>query len=165
MGKKFKSTKVYLRPDPVYRDKLASQFINYVMLDGKKSVAQRIFYDTLKLLRERFEKSEVAQKDERYELKIFRMAINNVKPIMEVRPRRIGGATYQVPMEVEKRRQISLALRWILQASRAKKNKPMSERLADELTDAYKKQGKAISQRENVHRMAEANKAFAHFAW
>ena len=165
MGKKFKSTKVYLKPDPMYRDKLVSQFINYLMLDGKKSTAQRIFYSSLQILRERFKNEEVAQKDERYELKLFRTCINNVKPIMEVRPRRIGGATYQVPMEVEKKRQISLALRWILAAARARKGKPMAERLAEEFTDAYKKQGKAISQRENVHRMAEANKAFAHFAW
>lgn len=165
MGKKFKSTKIYTKPDPVYRDVLASRFINYIMLKGKKSTAQRIFYDSLNILRERFANTEVSQKDEKYEMKVFKIAINNVKPIMEVRPRRIGGATYQVPMDVEKRRQISLALRWILQAARGRKGRPMAERLADELMDAYKKQGKAISQRENVHRMAEANKAFAHFAW
>jgi small subunit ribosomal protein S7 len=165
MGKKFKSTKVYLKPDPIFHDKLITQFINYIMWDGKKNIAQRVFYDALLLLRERFAGAEVAEKDDKYELKVFKTAVNNAKPLMEVRPRRIGGATYQVPMEVEKRRQTSLALRWILQASRARKGKPMAERLADELTDAYKKQGKAISQRENVHRMAEANKAFAHFAW
>lgn len=165
MGKKFKSTKIYQKPDPVYHDRLASQFINYVMQEGKKSTAQKIFYDALELLRERFDKTEVAQKDEKYELKVFKAAINNVKPLVEVRPKRVGGATYQVPMDVEKRRQVSLALRWILKAARARKGKPMAERLADELVDAYKKQGKAIAQRENVHRMAEANKAFAHFAW
>lgn len=165
MGQKFKSTKVYMKPDPVYHDKLVSQFINYLMWDGKKNAAQKIFYAALQLLRGRFADSELAEKDEKYELKLFKASINNVKPLMEVRPRRIGGATYQVPMEVEKRRQISLALRWLLQASRARKGKPMAERLADELTDAYKKQGKAIAQKENVHRMAESNKAFAHFAW
>jgi small subunit ribosomal protein S7 len=165
MGKKFKSTKIYQKPDPVYRDLLVNRCINYVMHDGKKSTAQKIFYDALQILKERYSKSEIAQKEEKYELKIFKAAINNVKPIMEVRPRRIGGATYQVPMDVEKKRQISLALRWILSAARGRKGKPMAERLADELTDAYKKQGKAMSQRENVHRMAEANKAFAHFAW
>lgn len=165
MGKKFKSTKIFIKPDIVYRDMLVSRCINYIMREGKKSIAQRIFYDALGLLRERFAKTEISQKDEKYELKVFKTAVNNVKPIMEVRPRRIGGATYQVPMDVEKKRQISLALRWILQSAKERKGKPMAERLADELTDAFKKQGKAISQRENVHRMAEANKAFAHFAW
>lgn len=165
MGKKFKSTKIFQKPDPVYRDILVSRCINYVMNKGKKSTAQKIFYDSLVILRDRFSKTEVAQKEEKYELRIFKTAVNNVKPLMEVRPRRIGGATYQVPMDVEKKRQTSLALRWILSAARARKGKPMAERLADEFTDAFKKQGKAISQRENVHRMAEANKAFAHFAW
>jgi small subunit ribosomal protein S7 len=165
MAKKFKSTKIYAKPDSLYHDKLVTQFVNYLMWDGKKTVAQTILYDSMQILRERFSDSELAEKDEKYELKVFKAAINNLKPIMEVRPRRIGGATYQVPMEVEKRRQISLALRWLLQAARARSGKPMAERLADELTDAYKKQGKAISQKENVHRMAEANKAFAHFAW
>jgi len=172
MGKKFKATRVYMQPDPIYRDKLVSQFINYIMLDGKKNVAQKIFYDAMKMLRERFANSELAKKteekgskDDLYELKIFRTAVNNVKPLIEVRSRRVGGATYQVPMEVEKRRQTTLALRWLLAAARDKKAKPMSLRLADELTDAYRKQGKSITQRENVHKMAEANKAFAHFAW
>lgn len=165
MGKKFKTTKVFIKPDPVYRDVLVARCINYIMLKGKKSLAQRIFYDAMEIIRERFSKTEVAQKDERYEVKVFKTAVNNVKPIMEVRPRRIGGATYQVPMDVEKKRQIRLALRWILHAARDRKGKPMADRFADEVIDAYKKQGKAISQRENVHRMAEANKAFAHFAW
>lgn len=165
MAKKFKSTRVFLKPDPMYHDKLVSQFANYLMWDGKKHIAQRILYEAMQLLRKRFAESELAEKDEKYELKVFRAAINNVKPIMEVRPRRIGGATYQVPMEVEKKRQTSLSLRWILQSARARAGKPMAERLADELTDAFKKQGKAISLKENVHRMAEANKAFAHFAW
>lgn len=165
MGKKFDSTKIYLKPDPCYHDKLVSQFINYIMSGGKKALAQRILYEAMKELRERFAQSDLAEKDDKYELKVFKTAINNLKPLMEVRPRRIGGATYQVPMEVEKKRQISLAFRWILQSARDRKGKPMAEKLADELTDAFKKQGKAISQRENVHRMAEANKAFAHFAW
>lgn len=172
MGKKFKSTRMYLQPDPVYRDRLVSQFINYIMLDGKKTVAQTIFYDAMQMLRDRFADSDVAKKaeekggkEERFELKIFKTAVNNVKPLIEVRSRRVGGATYQVPMEIEKKRQITLALRWILGAAREKKSKPMAVRLADELTDAYRKQGKAITKRENVHRMAEANKAFAHFAW
>lgn len=172
MSKKFKSTKIFLQPDPLYRDKLASQFINYIMMEGKKAVAQKIFYDAMKIIRKKFASSELAKKseekggkEEQFELKIFKTAINNVKPTIEVRSRRVGGATYQVPMEIEKKRQTTLALRWIIQSSRERKGKPMSERLAEELSDAYAKQGKAITQRENVHRMAEANKAFAHFAW
>jgi small subunit ribosomal protein S7 len=172
MSKKFKSTKIYMQPDPLYRDKLVSQFINYLMVDGKKTKAQAIFYGALQILKRKFANTEIAKKveeknvrEELYEVKIFRMAINNVKPLIEVRSRRVGGATYQVPMEIEKKRQVVLALRWILAASRGRKGKPMAERLADELSDAYNKQGKAITQRENTHKMAEANKAFAHFAW
>ncbi|NUM34048.1 MAG: 30S ribosomal protein S7 [Candidatus Brocadiae bacterium] len=172
MANKFKSTRIYLQPDPIYRDKLVSQFINYVMKKGKKTIAQAIFYDAMQILRKKFANTDVAKKtedkagkEEQYELKVFKAAINNVKPLIEVRSRRVGGATYQVPMEIEKKRQITLALRWILAASREKKGKPMAVRLADELSDAYNKQGKSITQRENTHRMAEANKAFAHFAW
>lgn len=169
MGKKF--TRIYLQPDPVYRDILASRFINYIMLDGKKSVAQKIFYDALKILKKKFASDEIAKKSQdksgkeaQYELKVFRTAVQNVKPLIEVRSKRIGGATYQVPMEVEKRRQETLALRWILQEARSRKGKPMAQCLAEELADAYKKQGRSITKRENVHKMAEANKAFAHFA-
>jgi len=163
---------MYMQPDPVYKDKLVSQFVNYLMLDGKKTTSQKIFYTALQLLKKRFANTDAAKKseekggrEEQYELKIFKAAINNVKPLIEVRSRRVGGATYQVPMEIEKKRQITLALRWILQACRSKKGKPMAVRLADELGDAYNKQGKSITQRENTHKMAEANKAFAHFAW
>ena len=172
MAKKFKAKRIPLQPDPKYRDKLASQFINYVMLEGKKTTAQCIFYDCMELLKKRYAQSDVAKKDEKtnkvdenYEVKVFKAAINNVKPLIEVRSRRVGGATYQVPMEVEKKRQVTLALRWILNAARDKKGKPMAERLADELSDAYRKQGKAITQKENVHKMAEANKAFAHYRY
>ena len=172
MSKKFKSTKSYMQPDPLYRDKLVSQFVNYLMLDGKKTKAQEIFYETLQILRKKFANTDIAKKseeknvrEEQYELKILKTAINNVKPLIEVRSRRVGGATYQVPMEIEKKRQITLALRWILAASRGRKGKPMAEKLADELSDAYNKQGKSITQRENTHKMAEANKAFAHFRW
>lgn len=171
MGKKFKSTRVYLQPDPVYHDKLVSQFINYIMLDGKKTVAQGIFYGAMDIIKKKFASDEIAKKSQektgkeaQYELKVFRTAVQNVKPLIEVRSKRIGGATYQVPMEVEKKRQITLALRWILAEARGRKGKPMAQSLADELSDAYKKQGKSITKRENVHKMAEANKAFAHFA-
>lgn len=173
MAKKFKAKRLPVQPDPIYRDKLAGQFINYIMLEGKKTVAQVIFYDCMQVIRKRFAQADVAKKseeknskaDEFYELKVFKTAVNNVKPSIEVRSRRVGGATYQVPMEVEKKRQVTLALRWLLTAARERKGKPMAERLADELGDAYRKQGKAVSQKENVHKMAEANKAFAHFAW
>ena len=173
MNKKNRLSKnYYIHTDPIYKDKLLAQFINYVMLDGKKTVAQGILYDALKILRERFKDSDAVKKMEekggrtsQYELKIFKQAINNVKPLIEVRSRRVGGATYQVPMEIEKKRQITLALRWIIGNVRGKKGKSMARRLADELYDAYHKQGKSITQRENTHKMAEANKAFAHFAW
>ena len=146
-----------LKPDPKYHSILASKFINCMMWQGKKSVAQRIFYDALGVLDNRV--SEVTEID------VFTQAVKNVKPMIEVRSKRVGGATYQVPMQVNKKRQQSLAIRWLLQASRAKKGKPMAQKLADELFAAYNREGAAMNQREQVHRMAEANKAFAHFAW
>ena len=146
-----------LKPDPKYHSILASKFINCMMWQGKKSVAQRIFYDALGVLDNRV--SEVTEID------VFTQAVENVKPMIEVRSKRVGGATFQVPMQVNKKRQQSLAIRWLLQASRAKKGKPMAQRLADELFAAYNREGAAMNQREQVHRMAEANKAFAHFAW
>ena len=146
-----------LKPDPKYHSILASKFINCMMWQGKKSGAQRIFYDALGVLDNRV--SEVTEID------VFTQAVENVKPMIEVRSKRVGGATYQVPMQVNKKRQQSLAIRWLLQASRAKKGKPMAQRLADELFAAYNREGAAMNQREQVHRMAEANKAFAHFAW
>jgi len=157
MSKKRTASSEQLRPDAVYGSKLVSKFINCLMYDGKKSVAQKVFYDAMK---------GVAQKiKEEPPITIFETAINNVKPALEVRSKRIGGASYQIPMQVNPRRQQSLALRWVIQACRAKKGKPMAQRLADELADAYKGQGSAMTTRENVHKMAEANKAFAHFAW
>ncbi|MCH2571515.1 MAG: 30S ribosomal protein S7 [Planctomycetes bacterium] len=146
-----------LKPDPKYHSILASKFINCMMWQGKKSVAQRIFYDALGVLDNRV--SEVTEID------VFTQAVENVKPMIEVRSKRVGGATYQVPMQLNKKRQQSLAIRWLLQASRAKKGKPMAQKLADELFAAYNREGAAMNQREQVHRMAEANKAFAHFAW
>ncbi len=127
------------------------------MLDGKKSVAQRVFYDAMGIIEGKVKDSAPVD--------VFEKAVNNVKPMIEVRSRRVGGASYQVPMQVSTKRQQSLAFRWILQSTRSKKGKPMSERLAMELLDAYNGQGGAMTTRENVHRMAEANKAFAHFAW
>ncbi|HUU70973.1 MAG TPA: 30S ribosomal protein S7 [Planctomycetota bacterium] len=156
MAKKFESTERFLKPDPKLKSKLASKFINGVMECGKKTLAQRIFYDAMDIVQKRFPDMDP--------LEAFETAINNVKPLVEVRSKRVGGASYQVPMQVPPRRQIALAFRWILEAARKRKGKPMFVRLADELSDAIKKEGSAITQRENVHRMADANKAFAHFA-
>jgi small subunit ribosomal protein S7 len=128
-----------------------------MMWDGKKSVAQRIFYDAMEIISKKIKDTEP--------LEVFETAINNVKPLIEVRSKRVGGASYQVPMQVSPKRQQSLAFRWILQSARAKKGKPMREHLASELIDAYNEHGGAMTTRENIHRMAEANKAFAHFAW
>jgi small subunit ribosomal protein S7 len=157
MAKKFTASATQLKADAVYHSKLVSKFINCLMLDGKKSTAQKVFYDAMNIMEKRVKDKPV--------LEVFETAIENVKPLLEVRSKRVGGASYQVPMQVNPRRQQSLAFRWILAASRGKKGKPMSQRLANELVDAYKKEGTAMTTRENVHRMAEANKAFAHFAW
>ena len=157
MPHKYESTEKYLKPDPHFDSKLVSKFINNLMWDGKKTTAQRIFYDSLELL-----KKKMPDEDP---LEVFVTAVNNVKPMIEVRSKRVGGATLQVPHEVKKERQQSLAIRWILDATRKKKGKPMAQRLFLELLDAYNKQGAAMTVRENTHRMAEANKAFAHFAW
>jgi len=127
------------------------------MRKGKKSVAEKVFYEAMGIIEKKI--SDVEPLEE------FDTAVNNVKPLVEVRSKRVGGATYQVPVEVPRKRQIALAFRWIINAAKGKKGRPMFQRLADELVDAYKKQGVAITQRENTHKMAEANKAFAHFAW
>ena len=157
MAKKFKSTGRFLKPDPKYGDRLVSKFINSLMLKGKKLKAETIFYSVLDI---------VAEKEKGKDpLEVFTAAVENVKPILEVRSKRVGGSTYQVPMEVSQKRRLSLAIRWMLQATREKKGSSMAQRLATEISDAYNKQGAAMTTRENIHRMAEANKAFAHFAW
>ena len=157
MALAYKSTAVFLQPDVKYKSKLVSKFINSLMRKGKKSVAERVFYGAMEVIEKKI--TDVAP------LEMFETAVNNVKPLVEVRSKRVGGATYQVPIEVPKQRQLSLAFRGIIGAAKGKKGRPMFQRLADELLDAYKKQGIAITQRENTHKMAEANKAFAHFAW
>ena len=157
MPRKYKSTEHFLKPDVRYNSRLVSKFINNIMRHGKKSVAERIFYTAMDLVEKKM--PDVPP------LEVFTTAINNLKPIMEVRSRRIGGANYQIPMEVPKKRQISLAMRWLLSAARSKKGRPMAEKLADEIIAAYKKEGAAYKMREQVHKMAEANKAFAHFSW
>lgn len=146
-----------LRPDPKFKSLLASKFINCLMYSGKKSVAQDCFYSALDLIKERM--------PDRDPIEVFTTAVENVKPYIEVRSRRVGGAAYQVPMQVNRNRQQSLAIRWLLLAVREKKGRPMFQKLAEELSAAYNKEGAAYTKRENVHRMADANKAFAHFAW
>ena len=155
--KKFTASEEMLKPDPRYNSKLVSKFINCLMWDGKKTVAQKVFYDAMDSVTKKMKDVQP--------LELFETALNNVKPYVEVRSRRVGGANYQVPMQVNKKRQQSLAFRWIINACRAEGGRPMSARLADELMAAYRKEGKAMNTREQTHRMADANKAFAHFAW
>ena len=157
MAKKFTASSTQLKPDPKYKSRIAAKFINCLMLDGKKATSQKVFYDAMEIIGKKI--------DDKESIEVFETAINNVKPLLEVRSKRVGGASYQVPMQVKPKRQQALAFRWILAASRAKKGKPMCQRLAAELLDAYKGEGTAMTTRENVHRMAEANRAFAHFAW
>lgn len=163
MAGRFTMSEEQLRPDPVYGDKVLAKFINCLMYDGKKSVAQRVMYDALDKIDERLSRAQTEDKPENA-LAVFRIAIDNVKPYVEVRSKRIGGANYQVPIQVNRKRQQSLAFRWIIQASRGEKGRPMAEKLADELIAAAKGEGKAMTTRDQTHRMAEANKAFSHFA-
>lgn len=152
-----KNIKREIKPDPVYGSILVSKFTNSLMTGGKKSTAYRVLLDAL-------EEIKKAKKVEN-PVSVFETAINNVSPMVEIRSRRVGGATYQVPHEVSPKRRISLALRWIISASFAKKGKPMAQCLAEELLLATKNEGAAIKKKLDTHRMAEANKAFAHFAW
>lgn len=156
MALKFRSTDRFLRPDPVYGSKLISKFIGCLMHRGKRSGAERILYKAMDILAERVEGKGP--------LEVFEQALGNIKPVIEVRSRRIGGMTYQVPTEVSGKRQTSLGIRWLLDAARARKGRPMHLRLANELLDAYNRQGAAHERRENTHKMAEANRDFAHFA-
>ena len=143
-------------PDPIYGDKLVSQFINCMMKSGKKSTAEALFYDALKI---------IEKKGNQKGIDIFHKAMNNAKPLVEVKSRRVGGATYQVPMEVGADRRNALAIRWLISFSRSRNEKSFSEKLAAELMAASKSEGATIKKREDTHRMAEANKAFAHFRW
>ena len=153
-----------LRPDPRFKDRVLAKFINCVMSDGKKAVAQRVVYDALEQIQARVDKEKV-EGFPATAIEVFNKAIENVKPGVEVRSKRVGGANYQVPMQVNARRQQSLAFRWIITAAREEKGKPMANRLAKELFEAAKGEGKAMATRETTHKMADANKAFAHFAW
>ncbi|HZZ72492.1 MAG TPA: 30S ribosomal protein S7 [Pirellulales bacterium] len=156
MGK-ITASREKLVPDPRFNSILASKFINCVMESGKKSTAQGIFYRALDIIKDKVTDVEP--------IEVFNRAIENVKPSIEVRSKRVGGAAYQVPMQVNRNRQLSLAIRWILQSVREKKGRPTHEKLAEEFLAAFNKEGAAMTKRENVHRMADANKAFAHFAW
>jgi len=156
MGK-ITASREQLKPDPKHNSLLASKFINYLMLDGKKTTAQRVFYNALDVIGKSIPDQEP--------IEVFSQAVENVKPMIEVRSKRVGGSAYQVPMQVNRNRQQALAIRWILMAVREKKGRPTHLKLADELTAAFKKEGAAMTRRENIHRMADANKAFAHFAW
>ncbi len=156
MGK-ITASRESLRPDPKFQSLLAGKFINCLMYDGKKSTAQSVFYNALDVIAEKI--------TDRPSIEVFEQAVENVKPFIEVRSKRVGGASYQVPMQVNRARQQSLAIRWILMAIREKKGRAIHQKLAEELLAAYRKEGTAMSRRENTHRMADANKAFAHFAW
>ena len=155
--KKFTNSAAQLKPDTRYHSKVLAKFINSMMFDGKKSTATCVVYDALDIIAKRVKDASPKE--------VFEQAINNCKPTVEVRSKRVGGSNYQVPKPVTRTRQQALAFRWLREAARAKKGKPMSHRLAQELLDAYNGEGTALQTRTNVHRMAEANKAFAHFAW
>ena len=155
MSRKRKAPKRKSYPDPKYQSEVISKFINSIMYDGKRSTAEKILYSAL-------DKMKAKNQDP---LKIFNSAIGNVKPNLEVRARRVGGATYQVPVEVKSNRSQALALRWLLAASRKRKNKTMAEKLFYEIMDASQNKGSAVKKREDTHKMAESNKAFAHFRW
>lgn len=151
-----KKTKREIAPDSVYNSVVIAKFINHIMKRGKKTIAQKIVYKALDIIQEKTKKDP---------LETFEKAIQNASPLLEVKPKRVGGATYQVPREVRGDRKLTLAIRWIINAANSKKGKPMREKLAEELILAAKNEGSAIKKKEDTHRMAEANRAFAHFSW
>ena len=151
-----KKKKITISPDSVYDSVIVAKFINQVMRRGKKTIAEKIVYQAFE---------EVKKKTQKEPLEIFEEALKNASPLLEVKSKRVGGATYQVPVPVEKDRRLTLAMRWIIEAAKSKKGKSMEEKLAEELIAAAQNTGAAIKKKENIHRMAEANRAFAHFAW
>ncbi len=155
--KSFTRSVEQLRPDPRHQNRLIGKFINCLMYEGKKAVATRQVYGAMDIIAKKVKDAQPVE--------VFEQAVQNVKPNIEVRSKRVGGSNYQVPIPVNRRRQQSLAIRWILDAARSRKGKSASEGLAQELIDAFKREGAAMTTRENVHRMADANKAFSHFAW
>ena len=156
MARRKRKEKRIILPDAVYNNVTVSKFINQVMRRGKKTIARKIIYRAFEIIKEKTKKDP---------LEVFEKALENASPLLEVKPKRIGGATYQVPREVKGERRTTLAMRWIINAAKSKKGKPMREKLAEELISAANNEGVAVKKRENTHRMAEANRAFAHFAW
>jgi|TARA_B100000809_G_scaffold255845_1_gene294975 small subunit ribosomal protein S7 len=156
MARRRDSVKREILPDPQYNSKLVAQFVNVMMRSGKKSISQRILYDSFDI---------IEQKSSEDGLVVFRQAINNAKPLLEIRSRRVGGATYQVPVDVRPERRTTLSIRWLIQAARSRNDKTMAERVAGEIIDAFNNQGGAMRRKDEQARMAEANRAFAHFRW
>ena len=156
MARRRSAQKREVIPDPKYKDKLVAKFMNNLMLDGKKSLSEKIFYGAMDIIQEKGDEDPLA---------VFKKAVENVKPTLEVKSRRVGGATYQVPIEVRADRKLALAIRWLTTHARARNERTMVERLANEFIDAANKRGNTIKKKEDVHRMAEANKAFAHYRW
>ena len=156
MSRKKQAPKRIFYPDPIYGSLTLAKFINFVMFDGKKTTAEKIIYTALNRIKDKTKEDPI---------KIFNEAINNIRPNLEVRSRRVGGATYQVPVEVKSKRAQALAIRWLVESARKRKDKHMSDKIFNELYDAYEKKGAAVKKREDVHKMAESNKAFAHFRW
>jgi len=157
MSRRRRSVKREVLPDPIYNDTIVAKFVNRLMSDGKKSTAQNILYSSFDKLREKVPGEEP--------LTVFKKAIENIKPALEVKSRRVGGATYQVPVDVRPSRRLTLAMRWVISYSRNRSEKSMSDRLSSELADAFNNRGNSIKKREDVHKMAEANRAFSHFSW
>lgn len=151
-----KKKRILVLPDSVYDNVTVSKFINQVMRNGKKTIAEKIVYGTFDIIKEKTKKEP---------LEVFETAIKNASPLLEIKPKRVGGATYQVPREVRGDRMVALAIRWIINAAKSKKGKPMREKLAEELILSAKNEGSAVKKKEDTHRMAEANRAFAHFSW
>ena len=156
MSRKKTQPKKVVIPDPIFKSTIIPKLINSIMYDGKKGVAENIVYEAIE---------KIKSKTKEEPINVFNEAINNIKPTVEVRSRRVGGATYQVPVEVKSNRAQALAIRWLVDASRKRKDKHMSDKIFNELFDAYEKKGSAVKKREDVHKMAESNKAFAHFRW
>jgi len=156
MPRRYRPPRREVEPDPKYNSEIVARFINRAMQRGKKSLARRIVYEAFNIIEDKFHRNP---------LEVFNQAIRNVTPVLEVRPRRVGGATYQIPIEIQGDRRQSLAIRWLIKATQARPGKTMAEKLAHELWDASQNTGTAVKKREDTHRMAEANKAFAHYRW
>ena len=157
MSRKKKAPKKIQIVDPIYKSSIIPKLVNSIMYDGKKVIAEKIIYDAIDKIKSKIKEDEP--------IKVFNQAIDNIKPTVEVRSRRVGGATYQVPVEVKTKRSQALAIRWLIEASRKRKDKKMSDKIFNEIFDAYQNRGSAIKKREDTHKMAESNKAFAHFRW